>query len=186
MLGFGPLNTRAKILLFALTVILLSARTLAQNGTPSIGDLERQLQAKEANQGFSAGQANERAARAFLQSNAHRPGVVTTSSGLQYRILRNGSGRAPALTDSVTVNYSGMLLDGSEFDSSYKRGKPLTFKIEDVIKGWQEALQLMTPGSQFELFIPPDLAFGQKAMGPIPPGSLLRFSVELISVTTPN
>jgi FKBP-type peptidyl-prolyl cis-trans isomerase FklB len=128
------------------------------------------------------GQANKAAAAKFLADNGKLPGVVTTASGLEYKVDRPGTGETPKLTDEATVNYRGTLLNGTEFDSSYKRGKPASFPIQGVIKGWQEALMLMKPGSKVELFIPPDLAYGLNSPPPIPPGSLLKFEVELISV----
>jgi FKBP-type peptidyl-prolyl cis-trans isomerase FklB len=130
----------------------------------------------------SQGQANKAAAAKFLAENGKLPGVITTASGLEYKIDRPGSGETPKLTDEATVNYRGTLLNGTEFDSSYKRGKPASFPIQGVIKGWQEALMLMKPGSKTELFIPPELAYGQNSPPPIPPNSLLKFEVELISV----
>jgi FKBP-type peptidyl-prolyl cis-trans isomerase len=130
----------------------------------------------------SQGQANKAAAAKFLAENGKLPGVITTASGLEYKVDRPGTGDTPKLTDEATVNYRGTLLNGTEFDSSYKRGKPASFPIQGVIKGWQEALMLMKPGSKVELFIPPELAYGQNSPPPIPPNSLLKFEVELISV----
>ena len=127
------------------------------------------------------GAQNKAAADKFLADNGKLPGMITTASGLQYKIDRPGNGALPKVTDEATVNYKGSLLDGTVFDSSYKRGQPANFPIGNVIKGWQEALVLMKPGSKFELFIPPDLAYGMNANGPIPPGSLLKFEVEMIS-----
>ena len=108
--------------------------------------------------------------------------MKTLPSGLQYKVLAEGNGKTPKATDEVTVNYKGALIDGTEFDSSYKRGKPLTLKVNGVIRGWTEALQMMKAGSRWQLFIPPDLAYGERAMGRIPPNSTLIFEVELISV----
>jgi FKBP-type peptidyl-prolyl cis-trans isomerase FklB len=120
--------------------------------------------------------------KAFLEANRKKEGVKTLSSGLQYKVLAEGSGKTPKATDEVTVNYRGTLTDGTEFDSSYRRGKPLTMKVNGVIRGWSEALQLMREGSRWQLFIPPDLAYGERGMGRIPPNSTLIFEVELISV----
>jgi FKBP-type peptidyl-prolyl cis-trans isomerase FkpA len=128
------------------------------------------------------GAANKAAAEKFLAANGKQPGVVTTASGLEYKILRQGTGEPPKETDEATVNYRGTLLDGTEFDSSYKRNQPASFTVGKVIKGWQEALQLMKPGSKFELYIPPALAYDMNSPPPIPPGSLLKFEVELLSV----
>ena len=128
------------------------------------------------------GASNKAAAAKFLADNGKQPGVITTASGLEYKVIRPGSGESPKMTDEATVNYRGTLLDGTEFDSSYKRGQPATFTINAVIKGWQEALLLMKPGSKIELYIPPQLGYDMNSPPPIPPGSLLKFEVELISV----
>jgi len=128
-------------------------------------------------------QKNKQAAMAFLAENKAKPGVVTTPSGLQYMVLQEGKGEIPTDQDTVTVNYKGTLIDGTEFDSSEKRGKPATFPVKGVIKGWAEALQLMKVGSKYRLFIPPDLAYGERQAGPeIKPNSALIFDVELISI----
>jgi FKBP-type peptidyl-prolyl cis-trans isomerase len=128
------------------------------------------------------GAVNKAAADKFLATNGKLPGIVTTASGLQYKVIRAGSGDFPKATDEATVNYRGTLLNGTEFDSSYKRHEPASFPIGGVIKGWQEALLLMKPGSKVELYIPPALAYDMNSPPPIPPGSLLKFEVELISV----
>lgn len=130
----------------------------------------------------SAGEANHKAAAKFLAENGKKPGVVTTKSGLQYQELKTGSGESPKASDSVVVNYRGTLLDGTEFDSSYKGGEPATFEVDRVIPGWTEALQLMKPGAKWKLFIPPQLAYDLRSRPPIPPGSMLIFDVELMSV----
>ena len=120
--------------------------------------------------------------KAFLEENKKKEGVKTLPSGLQYKILKEGSGKTPKATDEVTVNYKGTLINGTEFDSSYKRGKPATFPVDKIIRGWTEALQLMKEGSKWQLFIPPELGYGDRGGGPIPPNSTLIFEVELISV----
>jgi len=114
----------------------------------------------------------------FLEENAKKPGVVTTASGLQYKILEPGSGKNPGPTDEVTVNYRGTLINGREFDSSYSKGKPATFPLNGVIKGWTEGLQLVKPGGKIELFIPSRLAYGDR--GPLAHRTLI-FDVELLS-----
>jgi FKBP-type peptidyl-prolyl cis-trans isomerase FklB len=112
--------------------------------------------------------------------------VKTTASGLQYKVEKEGTGAQPKPTDMVTVNYRGTLIDGTEFDSSYKRGQPATFPVNGVIKGWTEALQLMKPGAKYQLFIPSTLAYGERAMGPdIGANSTLIFDVELQDVKPP-
>lgn len=133
-----------------------------------------------------AGDANHRLAAKFLAENAKKPGVVTTASGLQYKILTPGSGESPKPTDEVTVNYKGSLLDGTEFDSSYKRGEPAKFPLNHVIPGWSEGVGLMKPGAKYELFVPPQLAYDLRARPGIPPGSMLIFDVELLGIKAPQ
>jgi FKBP-type peptidyl-prolyl cis-trans isomerase FklB len=123
------------------------------------------------------------AGQQFLAKNAKETGVVTLPSGLQYKIITPGTGDMPTANDTVTVNYEGKLIDGTVFDSSYKRGQPATFKVGQVIKGWQEALKLMKPGATWMLYIPAELAYGpQGSMGAIGPNETLIFKVDLISV----
>lgn len=116
----------------------------------------------------------------FLAANKKKEGVKTTASGLQYQVLTAGTGPKPTINDTVTVNYVGTLVDGTEFDNSYKRGEPISFPVTGVIKGWTEALQLMPVGSKYKLFIPQELAYGTNEMGAIPAGSVLVFEVELL------
>lgn len=120
----------------------------------------------------------------FLSENRQREGVITTDSGLQYLVLKEGTGSEhPNASSQVTVHYQGTLLDGTEFDSSYKRNEPISFKLNQVIKGWQEGLQLMVEGEKVRLFIPYDIAYGKSGSGPIPAGATLIFDVELIKIT---
>ena len=129
------------------------------------------------------GEKNAADATKFLAENKKKDGVKTTASGLQYKVMKEGAGAQPKETDTVTVNYRGTLINGTEFDSSYKRGQPATFPVNGVIKGWTEALQLMKTGSKYQLFIPADLAYGARAVGPdITPNSALIFEVELLEV----
>src|SRR5688500_16529512 len=125
---------------------------------------------------------NIAAGEKFLASNKSRPGIRTTASGLQYEVITEGTGPKPTAEDSVTVHYRGTLLDGTEFDNSYKRGEPITFALGGVIRGWTEALQLMPAGSKYKLYIPQQLAYGTNEVGQIPAGSLLVFEVELLKV----
>jgi FKBP-type peptidyl-prolyl cis-trans isomerase FklB len=125
---------------------------------------------------------NKADGEAFLATNKNQPGVITLADGLQYLVLTNGSGATPAATDKVTVNYRGTLLDGTEFDSSYKRGQPASFPVGGVIPGWTEALQKMSVGSKWKLFIPAGLAYGEQGNRSVPPNSMLIFEVELISI----
>jgi FKBP-type peptidyl-prolyl cis-trans isomerase FklB len=117
--------------------------------------------------------------KSFLEENGKKPGVKTTASGLQYKVVSEGTGKQPTVNDTVTVNYRGTLIDGTEFDSSYKRGQPATFPVTGVIAGWTEALQLMKEGSKYQLFIPPNLAYADR--GPLA-NRLLIFDVELVKV----
>jgi len=132
------------------------------------------------------GDENHVAASAFLARNGKKKGIVTTASGLQYQILKEGQGNTPKSGDTVIVNYRGTLLDGKEFDSSYKRGQPATFPVDRVIPGWQEALKLMKPGAKWRLYVPPKLAYDLNSPPPIPPGSLLVFDVDLMSIQAPQ
>jgi FKBP-type peptidyl-prolyl cis-trans isomerase len=134
----------------------------------------------------AAAETNHRAAAKFLAENTKKPDVVTTASGLQYKVLTQGSGASPKATDSVVVNYRGTLLDGTEFDSSYKRGEPATFQVNRVIPGWTEALQLMKPGGKYTLWVPPQLAYDLRSPPSIPAGSMLIFDVELVSIKPPE
>ncbi len=128
-------------------------------------------------------QDNLERSQAFLVENAAKAGVETLPSGLQYREIAPGAGRTPGLTDRVTVEYRGTLIDGGEFDSSYARGKPSTFQVRKVIPGWREALQLMREGASWEIYVPPELAYGERSPGNrIPPNSALIFEVKLLSV----
>jgi FKBP-type peptidyl-prolyl cis-trans isomerase len=124
------------------------------------------------------------AGKAFMARNATAPGVHVTKSGLQYRILHAGpsTGLRPKPADEVKVNYEGKLLDGQVFDSSYARGMPVVMTLSDLVPGWVEALQLMRPGDVWLLYVPPALGYGDKAAGPIPPGAVLVFKIELIDV----
>lgn len=130
-----------------------------------------------------AATTNKEAGDKFLAENKKNKDVTELASGLQYKVLKQGTGKKPTLEDTITVNYRGTLIDGTEFDSSYKRGEPVTLQLKNVIKGWQEAVPLMPVGSKWQLFIPPDLAYGAKAAGPeIGPNSTLVFDIELLSI----
>lgn len=138
-------------------------------------DQQATVRAKEA-------EPNHAAAAAFLAENGKKKDVVTTASGLEYKVITPGSGEPPKPGDMVTVNYKGTLLNGTEFDSSAKHGGPATFPSNGVIKGWQEALALMKPGAKYQLWIPPALAYDVESPPTIPPGSMLIFDVELLSI----
>jgi FKBP-type peptidyl-prolyl cis-trans isomerase FklB len=125
---------------------------------------------------------NIAAGQKFLAQNKTKPGVKTTASGLQYEVVVAGTGPKPTASDSVTCHYAGTLINGTEFDNSYKRGEPITFAVGGVIKGWTEALQLMNVGSKYKLYIPQELAYGTHETGSIPAGSVLLFEVELLAI----
>ncbi len=118
---------------------------------------------------------------AFLAENKTKPSVITTDSGLQYEILAKGNGPSPSLSSSVKVHYRGVNIDGEEFDTSYNRQKPVSFPLNQVIAGWTEGIQLMSPGAKYRFFIPPELAYGEAGYANIPPSATLIFDVELIS-----
>ena len=118
----------------------------------------------------------------FLVDNAKREGVIETESGLQYEVVREGGGPKPTLANNVTVHYEGKLVDGTVFDSSYERGEPITFPLGGVVKGWKEGLRLMPVGSEYNLYVPAELGYGDRASGPIPPNSTLIFRVELLNI----
>ena len=129
------------------------------------------------------GEANKKEGEAFLAANKGKEGVVTLPSGLQYKILKEGNGPKPTATDTVVCNYRGTLINGTEFDSSYKSGQPATFPVNGVIKGWTEALQLMPVGSKWQLFIPSSMAYAERGAGAdIGPNATLIFEVELMSI----
>jgi FKBP-type peptidyl-prolyl cis-trans isomerase FklB len=135
----------------------------------------------------AAGEKSAAEGAKFLEENKKKEGVKTTSSGLQYKVIKEGTGPQPKATDIVTVNYRGTLINGTEFDSSYKRGEPATFPLNGVIKGWTEGVQLMKVGSKYQLFIPSQLGYGDRAVGPdITPNSTLIFDVELVAIKPPQ
>jgi len=174
-------------------ILLRGMRDALAGNKPLLSDEEAQqvlttLQAdlrkhKEELQAAAAAK-NESAGSAFLAANKAKPGVVTLPSGLQYKVITQGNGPKPTPSDVVECNYKGTLIDGTEFDSSAKRGKPATFPVGQVIKGWTEALQLMPVGSKWELYLPPTLAYGERGTpnGPIGPNETLVFEVELLSI----
>ena len=142
-------------------------------------DMQKQTEAKMQ----QLGEANQKEGESFLAANKTKAGVVTLASGLQYKILKEGTGPKPSASDTVVCNYRGTLVNGKEFDSSYRHGQPASFPVGGVIRGWTEALQLMPVGSKWELFLPSDLAYGQRGAGPdIGPNATLIFEVELLSI----
>ena len=165
------------------TDLLLRGLKDASGGTTLMNDTEARnaIMAFQTEARTQLAARNKTAAEEFLAANKTKEGVLTTPSGLQYKVLTAGSGESPKSLDNVSVHYKGTLLDGTEFDSSYKRNQPATFGVSSVIKGWTEALQLMQPGAKWQLFIKPELAYGEAGRPGIPPNSLLTFEVELIS-----
>jgi FKBP-type peptidyl-prolyl cis-trans isomerase FklB len=153
----------------------------------ALQQLRTQFQATQEAKAHEAGSSARKEGDTFLAANKAKDGVKILPDGLQYKVLTDGSGPKPSATDTVTVNYRGTLIDGKEFDSSYKRGQPASFPVNGVIKGWTEALQLMPVGSKWQLFIPADLAYGDRGAGAdIGPGATLIFEVELLSIGEPK
>ena len=149
----------------------------------ALTEVQNDMRKKQQEQMQQAGETNRKEGEAFLAANKTKAGVTTLPSGLQYKILTQGTGPTPTATDSVVCNYRGTLINGTEFDSSYKRGQPATFPVSGVIKGWTEALSLMPVGSKWQLFVPSNLAYGERAPGAeIGPNSTLIFEVELLSI----
>jgi FKBP-type peptidyl-prolyl cis-trans isomerase FklB len=147
----------------------------------------KEMTEKQMSANKEAAVKNAAAGEVFLAENKKKEGIKTTASGLQYKVLKEGTGPTPKVSDSVTTHYRGTLLDGKEFDSSYKRGEPATFPVSGVIKGWTEALQLMKVGSKYQLFIPPALGYGERGAGQdIGPNETLIFEVELLGIKAPE
>jgi FKBP-type peptidyl-prolyl cis-trans isomerase FklB len=158
-------------------------RLTEQEAQAVLQEVQTELRKAQQEKAEKASAANKTEGEAFLAANKAKEGVVTLPSGLQYKILKEGTGPKPAATDTVVCNYKGTLINGTEFDSSYKRGQPATFPVSGVIKGWTEALQLMPIGSKWQLFIPSSLAYGERGTGAdIGPNATLIFEVELMSI----
>ena len=144
---------------------------------------QQEMMAKQSKETGELAEKNQKEGDAFLAANKKKDSVITLPSGLQYKVLVEGSGKKPTLNDTVTTNYSGTLIDGTEFDNSYKRGEPATFPVSGVIPGWTEALQHMKVGAKWQLFIPSNLAYGERGAGQtIGPNATLIFEVELLSI----
>jgi len=179
------IEVNSDVLLKGLKDSLAGEKTLMteQEARETMAALQKELQAKQQEKMKALGEKNKKEGETFLAANKKKDGVITLASGLQYKVIKNGAGKTPKADDSVTVNYRGTLIDGTEFDSSYKRGQPATFQVNGVIPGWTEALQLMKEGSKWQLFIPANLAYGERGAGrDIGPNAVLIFDVELISV----
>jgi FKBP-type peptidyl-prolyl cis-trans isomerase FklB len=175
----------ANILARGLKDSLAGGKTLLtdEEAQAAIVEVQNDLRKKQQEKMQVEGAANKKEGEGFLAANKGKDGVVTLPSGLQYKILKEGTGAKPTASDSVVCNYRGTLINGTEFDSSYKRGQPATFPVTGVIKGWTEALQLMPVGSKWQLFIPSDLAYGERGPAPeIGSNATLIFEVELLSI----
>jgi FKBP-type peptidyl-prolyl cis-trans isomerase FklB len=165
-------------------------KAVVSGGTPLLTDAELQqtltaFQAELKNAQAQKAVKNKADGEAFLAANKNNPGVQTLPDGLQYLVITNGTGATPTPADTVTVNYRGTLIDGTEFDSSYKRGQPSPFPVGQVIHGWTEALEKMTVGSKWKLFVPSELAYGERGRPGIPPNAVLIFEIELLDTKTP-
>lgn len=145
-------------------------------------DFQQQVMQQHEEQVKMVAEQNKKEGETFLGANKDKEGVITTASGLQYKIIKEGDGVSPTKDDQVKVNYEGRLIDGTVFDSSFQRGEAATFPVSAVIPGWTEALQLMKPGAKWELYIPASLAYGERGIGQIGPNATLIFKVDLISV----
>ncbi len=144
---------------------------------------QKEMMAKQQELAKKAGEKNQKEGEAYLTENKTKEGVTVLPSGLQYKVIKAGAGKKPKATDTVTVHYQGTLIDGTEFDSSYRRGQPVSFPVNGVIPGWTEALQLMEEGAKWKVFIPSKLAYGERGAGPqIGPNATLIFEIELISI----
>jgi FKBP-type peptidyl-prolyl cis-trans isomerase FklB len=153
-----------------------------QEAKDIIAAYQKERAGKMAEEKKKLGEKNKQEGTAFLAANKKKEGVKTLPSGLQYKVIKEGTGKTPKATDTVVTQYKGTLINGTEFDSSYRRNEPATFPVNGVIRGWTEALQLMKEGSKWEIVVPPELAYGEQGAGPIGPNATLIFEVELVSV----
>jgi FKBP-type peptidyl-prolyl cis-trans isomerase len=163
----------------------------AMGGSPQMTDsivalmmnkLEQSRRDQQAKEDESKAKGNVKAGKDFLEANKSKPGVVTTASGLQYKVLTAGSGAKPTSASTVKIHYTGSLIDGTVFDSSIKRGEPAEFPLGGVIPGFAEALSMMSVGAKYMVYMPSELAYGMQQAGPIPPGSVLVFEIELLGI----
>jgi len=180
----NSIEVDADILAQGLKDALAGKKTLLteQEARETIMAVQKDIQAKMQEKMKTDAEKNKKEGDAFLGANKKKEGVKALTSGLQYKVMTEGKGASPKATDTVTVHYKGTLIDGTEFDSSYKRSEPASFPVNGVIKGWTEALQLMKEGAKWQLFIPANLAYGEQGRPGIPPNSVLIFEVELVKV----
>ncbi len=188
-------NFKARALDIDLDVFFLGLKDAQKGGEALLGkdeiqkvmtQFQQDMMKGEQEKRQAMGEGNKAQGEAFLKENAQKPGVKVTASGLQYKVITEGSGPRPKESDTVRVHYRGTLLDGSEFDSSYKRNEPAVFPLNGVIKGWTEALQLMRAGSKYQVFLPSSLAYGEQGAGQvIGPNATLVFEVELLAIEKP-
>lgn len=186
-IGGGMKSQGVKVDVDALAMAISDA---LEGKTPRVNETELQAAMMKVQQGLidkrqNEGKGNLEKGKKFLEENGKKAGVKTTKSGLQYEVLTEGKGAIPKDTSVVSVNYKGTLVDGTEFDSSYKRNKPAEFPVNGVIPGWTEALKLMKVGSKYKLTIPAELAYGESGRPSIPPNSVLQFEVELLEIKKP-
>ena len=180
-------NLKQQALDLSPALVAAGVRDALSGGKPLLTDAEvaavlMEFKKQMAGQQSAKGEKNKKDGEVFLSANGKKEGVKTLASGMQYKVLKEGKGKKPKASDTVTTHYRGTLIDGTEFDSSYKNGEPVSFPLTDVIPGWTEALQLMAVGSKWQLFIPSGLAYGEGGQGPIPPNSTLVFDIELIGI----
>jgi FKBP-type peptidyl-prolyl cis-trans isomerase FklB len=181
----GEIDIDVDVLAQGIKDVLAGGQTLIteDEAQTTLMAFQQEMAAKQATRIKELATTNKQAGETFLAENNKKEEVVTLPSGLQYKVIVEGTGKIPSKEDTVTVNYRGTLIDGQEFDSSIKRGEPATFPVGGVIPGWTEALQLMSEGSKWELYIPAALAYGERGAGPvIAPNSMLIFEVELLSI----
>lgn len=180
-----PMDLNPEIVAQGLQDALAGGETLMteQEASDTMAALRKEMAEKQITQMKEKSEKNKAEGEAFLEENRKKEGVVTLPSGLQYKVIQEGTGKTPLATDTVTVHYKGTLIDGTEFDSSHRRGQPASFPVTGVIRGWTEALQLMKEGARWQLFIPSELAYGERGAGrDIGPHATLIFEVELISI----
>lgn len=163
-----------------------ASRISDEDGQKAMTEMQEKVMKIMEEERKKASEENVAKGKKFLEENKAKPGVTTTESGLQYKVITEGKGAKPKATDTVTVNYTGKLIDGTVFDSSEQHGQPATFPLDGVIPGWTEVLQLMPQGSKWEVVIPSELAYGEGGQGPIPASSTLIFEIELLEIKAPE